>query len=232
MSRFSAKEMSEWIDKISKVPHTIKELTEEEQRDNSELCTLAVLKNPYMIEHIAEPSTEMKMIAVNSWGYALSVIKEQTPEICLIAVKQEGAAIEYVKEQTQEICDAAVESGWRNIEYVEKQFQTPELCKNALIMNHRAVSLISNESSKAEAIEMYVNDKDLMRRLFSGREAFEFAKHVNEVSTDDNNLWETFWNNIPDEAETLARELWEQYEAKEQGIEEDYSDLNLVYDDR
>lgn len=111
-----------------------------------EVCFLAAIKNPDVLEFIENQTDEMCMAAMNVGGWALPYVKKQTDKICLAAVTNSGVSLEYVKNKTDEICLAAVkQDGWA-LDFVENQ--TDEICLEAVRQDGQAIQFVKNKTEE------------------------------------------------------------------------------------
>ena len=78
-----------------------------------------IMKYPFIIRNIDDPTEEMKLLAVKRNGYAIRYIDNPTEEMKLLAVKSNVSAIQYIKNQTNKMKWLAIKSNSWAIMYVE-----------------------------------------------------------------------------------------------------------------
>jgi len=78
-----------------------------------------VLRDPYYIKNIDNPSEEIQLVAVNKNGILLKFIKSPSVKVQWEALKNNVWAIEYIENPLEEMCILAVESAWNTLKFIK-----------------------------------------------------------------------------------------------------------------
>lgn len=100
--------------------------------------------NPFAIQNIPNPSTEMKLAALRQNGLVLEFIENPTREMQVLALHNTAKAIQFIPDPPKEFLQQAIEQSWTNLAYVPNP---PEwLIWKALEQSGWAIQYIENPS--------------------------------------------------------------------------------------
>ena len=99
-----------FLNLIMKYPFIIRNI----DNPTEEMKLLAVKQNGNTIQHIQNPTDEMKWLAIKSNGFAIQYIDNPTEEMKLLAVKNNGYAIKYIDNPTEEMKIISYQNRFKN----------------------------------------------------------------------------------------------------------------------
>lgn len=112
-------------------------------RSNEEYMRMIQI-NPFAIQNIPNPSTEMKLAALRQNGLVLEFIENPTREMQVLALHNTAKAIQFIPNPPKEFLQQAIEQSWTNLAYVPNP---PEwLIWKALEQSGWAIQYIENPS--------------------------------------------------------------------------------------
>ena len=109
---------------------------------------IEVLKYPFAIQYINNPSEKVQLAAVNQNGYAIKYINNPSEKVQLAAINQNGYAIEYIKDPSEKVQLAAINQNGYAIEYIKDPSEKVQLA--AVNQNGYAIKYINNPSEKVQ----------------------------------------------------------------------------------
>jgi hypothetical protein len=167
------------------------------------ICKAAVMEYSGALKYVNKKNTELCFIAVKNYGRTLEYVpaKLQTEKMCLIAVEQEGFNLEWVNNQTDRICIAALENDPGALSYIKNksyniylvaaknsykhytmeqippEFQTDELCREALNKEGDSIKSINRKIKKPwmEVLALQQNGKSL-RFIPMHKRTYDYCK--------------------------------------------------------
>ena len=81
--------------------------------------------NPYALQHIPNPTEEMKLAALREHGLVLEFIKDPTREMQLTALQNTAKAIRFIPHPSDEFLRRAVRKSWTNLAYIDTGMADP-----------------------------------------------------------------------------------------------------------
>lgn len=115
-------------------------------------------QDPYFIEHIKNPTKEMKLLAVSVSGFSIQYIKDQDTDIQIEALKNHHLSFQYIKNPTLECCKLAISLDPDNIQWINNPSEELQLL--AISKNIDSIDYIQKPTIKVVSL-VIKNDPDL-----------------------------------------------------------------------
>ena len=104
--------------------------------------------NPFSLQHIPNPTEEMKLTALRENGLVLEFIDHPTKEMKLVALKNTAKAIQFIPDAPKELLEQAVHKSWTNLAYIK---HPPEwLIMEAISQSGWAIQYAENPSEELQ----------------------------------------------------------------------------------
>ena len=129
---------------------------------------IEVLKYPFAIQYINNPSEKVQLAAVNQNGYAIKYINNPSEKVQLAAVNKNAYAIKFIKDPSEKVQLAAVSKYGDAIEFIKDPSEQVQL--DVVNQNGNAIEFINNPSEKVQLAAVSQNG-----------DAIEFIKDLSEA---------------------------------------------------
>lgn len=114
-------------------------------------------QDPYFIEHIKNPTKEMKLLAVSISGFSIQYIKEQDTDIQIEALNNHHLSFQYIKNPTLNCCKLAISLDPDNIQWIKNPSEELQLL--AISKNFYSIEYIKKPTIKVVSL-IIKNDPD------------------------------------------------------------------------